>query len=62
MIFACCRNAPPGKTINGKLRIVSLAPSVTEVLFGLGVGITASGLHRLIRFSPGVFVSTLGLA
>ena len=58
----CNQYAPHDKTISGKLRIVSLAPSVTEVLFGLGVGITASGLHRPIRLSPGVFVSTWGLA
>ena len=32
VIFGCSRNAPPDKTMGGKLRIVSLAPSVTEIL------------------------------
>ena len=38
LALGCSRNAPPGKTGNGKLRIVSLAPSVTEIVFALGKG------------------------
>ncbi|MGO8748131.1 MAG: ABC transporter substrate-binding protein [Thermoguttaceae bacterium] len=34
-IFGCSRDAPPDRLVSGKLRIVSLAPSVTEILFAL---------------------------
>lgn len=38
LIFGCCPAAAPDMPIKGKLRIVSLAPNVTEILFALGEG------------------------
>ena len=35
LIFGCGRSFQQYRTMNGKLRIVSLAPSVTEILFEL---------------------------
>ena len=52
MIFGCGRNAPPGKTINGKLRIVSLAPSVTEILFRLDAGKSLVGATDHCDYPP----------
>ncbi len=37
-MLGCSRDAPHAKPVNGKLRIVSLAPSVTEILFALATG------------------------
>ena len=52
VIFGCSRNAPPGKTINGKLRIVSLAPSVTEILFELALGDSLVGATDHCDYPP----------
>ena len=52
VIFGCSRNAPPGKTINGKLRIVSLAPSVTEILFALALGDSLVGATDHCDYPP----------
>ena len=45
--FGCSRDAPRNRPMNGKLRIVSLAPSVTEVLFRLARG-NRSSARRII--------------
>ena len=63
VVFGCGQNAAPHGRANGRLRIVSLASSVTEVLFRLGmeeslVGVTdycdyppqASGIERVGGF------------
>jgi iron complex transport system substrate-binding protein len=52
LIFGCSRNVPPGKTINGKLRIVSLAPSVTEILFALASEDSLVGVTEFCDYSP----------
>ena len=52
VIFGCSRDAPPGKPINGKLRIVSLAPSVTEILFDLAMGDSLVGATDHCDYPP----------
>ena len=37
VVFGCSRDVPHDRPMSGGLRIVSLAPSVTEILFALGV-------------------------
>lgn len=52
VIFGCNRDAPPDRTMGGKLRIVSLAPSVTEVLFALGLGDSLVGATDHCDYPP----------
>ncbi|MGA2621952.1 MAG: cobalamin-binding protein [Thermoguttaceae bacterium] len=51
-ICGCGRDAAPDRTVGGKLRIVSLAPSVTEVLFALGAGESLVGATDRCDYPP----------
>ena len=53
VILGCSRDAPPARPINGKLRIVSLAPSVTEILFAVGNGGFPGRRDGSLRLSTG---------
>ena len=52
VIFGCSRSVSPSKTINGRLRIVSLAPSVTEILFALAMGDSLVGATDHCDYPP----------
>lgn len=52
MVFGCNHDAAHDKPIDGKLRIVSLAPSVTEVLFELGSGDSLVGVTDHCDYPP----------
>jgi iron complex transport system substrate-binding protein len=52
VIFGCSRDAPPDRTIGRKPRIVSLAPSVTEILFVLGKGDSLIGVTDHCDYPP----------
>ena len=52
VVFGCSRDAPRNRPMNGKLRIVSLAPSVTEVLFRLGAGESLIGATDHCDYPP----------
>jgi iron complex transport system substrate-binding protein len=48
----CAQEAPHPPAANGKLRIVSLAPSVTEILFELGLGDSLVGATDHCDYPP----------
>ena len=50
--FGCSRDAPHDKPTNGRLRIVSLAPSVTEILFALALGDSVVGATDHCNYPP----------
>ena len=50
--FGCSRGAPHDKPTNGRLRIVSLAPSVTEILFALALGDSVVGATDHCNYPP----------
>ena len=52
VIFGCSRDAPPDRPMSGKLRIVSLAPSVTEILFALALGDSLVGATDHCDYPP----------
>ena len=52
VIFGCSRDAPHNRPTNGKLRIVSLAPSVTEILFSLNMGESLVGATDNCDYPP----------
>ena len=52
MILGCSRDAPHDRPMNGKLRIVSLAPSVTEILFALALGDSLVGATDHCDYPP----------
>ena len=51
-VFRAERAGPPREPPGHKLRIVSLAPSVTEMLFSLGVGDTLVGVTDYCDYPP----------
>ena len=52
VILGCSRDAPNARPVNGKLRIVSLAPSVTEILFALSLGDSLVGATDHCDYPP----------
>ncbi len=52
VIFGCSRDAPHDTPVSGKLRIVSLAPSVTEILFALALGDSLVGATDHCDYPP----------
>src|ERR1700736_2811991 len=50
----CGRETSPAAPKSGLLRIVSLAPSVTETLFALGAGDEVVGVSQYCDFPPAV--------
>jgi iron complex transport system substrate-binding protein len=52
VVLGCSRNAPHDSQTSAKLRIVSLAPSVTEILFALGSGDSLVGATDHCDFPP----------
>ncbi len=48
-LLLCCRSAPAGET---PARLVSLAPSLTEMVFDLGAGARLAGVTEQCRFPP----------
>ena len=52
VVFRGGRNAQPNETTSGKLRVVSLAPSVTEILFALSLGDSLVGATDHCDYPP----------
>jgi iron complex transport system substrate-binding protein len=52
MISGCSRDVPHNRPTSGKLRIVSLAPSVTEIVFALGAGELLVGATDRCDYPP----------
>ena len=52
VMLGCSRDAPNARPVNGKLRIVSLAPSVTEILFALASGDSLVGATDHCDYPP----------
>ena len=52
VMFGCSRDAPRDRPMSGKLRIVSLAPSVTEILFALASGDSLVGATDHCDYPP----------
>ena len=52
VVFRSGRHAQPGKTTNGKPRVVALAPSVTEIIFALGAGESLIGATDHCDYPP----------
>ena len=53
VMLGCSRDAPHARPMDGKLRIVSLAPSVTEILFALALGGFPGRCDGSLRLSTG---------
>ena len=52
MLLGCSRKASHGSSADAKLRIVSLAPSVTEILFALDMGYAVVGATDYCVYPP----------
>ena len=52
VVFRGNRNARPDKTTSGNVRIVSLAPGVTEIIFAMGVGESLVGATDHCDYPP----------
>jgi len=53
LMYGGGRDAPSERRSDGKLRIVSLAPSVTEIIFALGSGDSLVGVTDRCDYPPG---------